>query len=150
MRHRNVRKGLGLDYSEPESLFNWIIKEIDHGLDESGGDFSAYQDDPVGFCQSVLGETYTDEIKGMMESVRDHPVTIAKSANAVGKTHGAARVAVWWYRCFPDCQVYTGAAPPESNLKKLLWGEINGLVEKHQELFKSDIKTILHIQKSAQ
>lgn len=85
-----------------------------------------------------------------MESVRDHPITIAKSANATGKTHGAARVAAWWFKCFPDSQVYTAAAPPESNLKKLLWGEIGGIKEDHPNLFESDTATILHIQRSAQ
>lgn len=34
-------------------------------------------------------------------------------------------------------QVYTAAAPPESNLKKLLWGEIGSIVEKHPDLFKN-------------
>lgn len=78
-------------------------------------DFNRYQDDPVAFGENVLNETYTEDVKRMMESVRDNPVTIAKSANATGKTHGAARVAVWWFKCFPDSQVYTAAALPESN-----------------------------------
>lgn len=85
-----------------------------------------------------------------MESVRDNPITIAKSANATGKTHGAARVAVWWYKCFPGSQVYTAAAPPESNLKKLLWGEIGSIIEKHPEVFESDNARTLHIERSAQ
>ena len=115
---------------EPLSFFAWIISSIDRGLG-GNGDYSKYQDDPVAFGQEVLGETYTDDVKVMMESVRDNPITIAKSANATGKTHGAARVAVWWYKSFPDSQVYTAAAPPESNLKKLLWGEIGSITEKH-------------------
>jgi hypothetical protein len=127
-----------------------MIREIDHGLDESGGDFSAYQDDPVDFCERVLGETYTDEIKVLMESVRDHPITIAKSGNAVGKTHAAARIAIWFFKVFKDSQVYTAAAPPESNLKKLLWGEIGSVIEKHPKLFRLDDSKILHISKSAQ
>ena len=86
----------------------------------------------------------------MMESVRDNPITIAKSANATGKTHGAARVAVWWHKCFPDSQVYTAAAPPESNLKKLLWGEIGAIIEKHPKLFEGEAVTNLHVQQSAQ
>jgi hypothetical protein len=85
-----------------------------------------------------------------MESVRDNPISIAKSSNATGKTHGAARVAVWWYKAFPDSQVYSAAAPPESNLKKLLWGEIGSITEKHPELFAADTITNLHIQRSAQ
>ena len=85
-----------------------------------------------------------------MESVRDHPVTVAQSSNAVGKTFAAAKIAVWWYKVFSDSQIYTAAAPPESNLKKLLWGEIGGTVEKHPDLFKSDTITNLHISRSAQ
>ena len=115
-----------------------------------GTGYSQYQADSVGFGEQVLGETFTDDVKKLMESVKDNPITLAKSANAVGKTHAAARVSVWWYKSFPDSQIFTGAAPPESNLKKLLWGEIGSIVEKHSELFEPDAVTTLHIQKSAQ
>ena len=84
-----------------------------------------------------------------MESVRDHMITVAKSANATGKTHAAARIAIWWFKCFQDSQVYTGAAPPESNLKRLLWGEIGNIVEKHPELFSQDKITTLNVLRSA-
>lgn len=84
-----------------------------------------------------------------MESVRDYPVTIARSSNAVGKTHGAARIAIWFYKCFPDSQVYTAAAPPEENLIKLLWGEINSIT-KHSNLFTDDRITHLNIQRDPQ
>lgn len=85
-----------------------------------------------------------------MESVRDNPVTIAKSANATGKTHAAARIAVWFYKAFSEVQVYTAAAPPESNLKKLLWGEIGSVTENHQKVFKTDNLKSLHVERSAQ
>ena len=129
MNQRNVKNGLEIDLKEPPSFFAWIIDSIDKGLGESGS-FGQYQDDPVGFGEQVLGETYTDEVKAMMESVRDNPITVAKSSNATGNTHVASRVAAWWYKSFPDSQVYTAAAPPESNLKKLLWGEIGSVTEK--------------------
>ncbi len=116
----------------------------------SDGSYERYQADPVGFGQEVMGDTYTDEVKTLMKSVRDHEITIAVSANATGKTHAAARVAVWFYKVFGDAQVYTGAAPPESNLKKLLWGEIGGLIERHSDVFEGDSKSILHISRSAQ
>ena len=99
---------IGLYYEE-------LLSSIDAQSGIGAQDFSKYQDDPVAFGEHVLGETYTDEVKEMMESVRDNIVTVAKSANATGKTHGAARVAVWWFKCFADSQVYTAAAPPESN-----------------------------------
>jgi hypothetical protein len=130
-------------------LFDRLLSSIEC-LESDQQDFSRYQDNPVKFGEEILGEKYTDEIKAMMLSVRDNPITIAKSSNATGKTHGAARVAMWWYKAFTDSQVYTAAAPPESNLKKLLWGEIGSITEKHPELFNSDTITNLHIQRSAQ
>jgi hypothetical protein len=112
-------------------------------------DFSKYQNDPCAFAEEVLNETLTPDIKRMMESVRDYPVTVCVTANGVGKTHGAARVALWWLMCFSESQCYTAAAPPENNLRRLLWGEIGSVVEKNSDLFQGcDVKT-LHISKSA-
>ena len=85
-----------------------------------------------------------------MQSVRDHVVTIAKSANATGKTHGAARVAAWWYKVYEDSQVYTAAAPPGIEPKKQLWGEIGGACRKTWRSFQERYDDQLHIQRSAQ
>ncbi|MRS03208.1 hypothetical protein EG832_08300, partial [bacterium] len=112
-------------------------------------DYQRYKNDPVAFGQDVLGETFTEEVQALMRSVHDYPITLARSANATGKTHGAARVAVWFNRCFPDSQVYVAAAPPESNLKKLLWGEISSIAEKHPKLFPDDTIRALFIGRSA-
>ena len=139
-----------LTSSTKDGLYDRLLNSIDQEFATGEQEFSNYQDDLVGFSEDVLGETLTDDVKVLMESVRDHQVTIAQSANATGKTHAAARIAIWWYKCFPECQIYTAAAPPESNLKKLLWGEIGGTIEKHLDLFKSDTKTNLHVSRSAQ
>jgi hypothetical protein len=109
-----------------------------------------YQADPAGFGREVLGEKFTDDVCRLMAAVRDNPVVIAKSGNAVGKTHAAARIAAWFYWVFGDAQVYTAAAPPENNLRNLLWGEIGGLVQKHQDLFANDRKVDLLIARSPQ
>lgn len=64
-------------------------------------------------------------------------------------SHGAARIATWFYKCFPGSQVYTAAAPPERNLEKILWGEIGALVDKHPGIFEDDrITRDLNIQRS--
>jgi hypothetical protein len=112
--------------------------------------FSEYQASPWKFGVDLLGEKYTDDVVRVMESVHNNPVTIAISANATGKTHGAARIATWFYKCYPDAQVYTTAAPPEKNLRRLLWGEIYSIVHKHKDaLFSSDrITGDLHVQSS--
>ena len=122
--------------SMSNDLYEMFYTLLDSEFEEENSDYRQYQNDPVRFGEDVLGETYTADIKRLMESVRDNPVTVAMSANATGKTHGAARIAVWFYKCHSKSQVYSAAAPPESNLKKLLWGEIGGILEKHPDLFK--------------
>lgn len=109
--------------------------------------FVKYQDDPVGFCEDVLGETLTDDVKAMLESVRDNVVTVAISANATGKTHGAARAAIWFYLCFPKVKVFTAAAPPLDNLKNLLWGEINSVIDRKADFFQGHDRTFLDIRR---
>jgi hypothetical protein len=104
-----------------------------------------YQNDPVGYCEDVFGEQYTDDIKKMMESVRDNVVTVVESCNGPGKTHGAASVAGWFFDVFEDSQVYTLAAPPEDNLKKLLWGEIEALIAKHPKVFSQYRHNVLNL-----
>lgn len=135
-----------------ETLYDDLLKLLgDRFLRDSQAEkFKQYQADPVGFGEQVLGESFTEDVKTMMLSVRDNIVTVAKSANATGKTHGAARVAVWFYKAFGNCQVYTAAAPPESNLRNLLWGEIGGITEKHPALFERDTVKNLHVSRSAQ
>jgi hypothetical protein len=85
-------------------IFDSLLSSIRAG--SPGSEYRVYRENPVGFCKDVLGEAFTDEVQALMKSVRDNPVTIARSANAVGKTHGAARVAVWFYKVFPNAQVY--------------------------------------------
>jgi hypothetical protein len=114
---------------------------------QSKQSYLQYADNPVGFCKDVLGEVLTDDVKSMMESVRDNLVTVAVSSNGTGKTHGGARVAVWFYKAHEDCEVFTAAAPPYSNLENLLWGEIGDIVAKHKDMFVNDVATSLDIRR---
>jgi hypothetical protein len=115
---------------------------------DSNVSYEEYQDNPVGFCEDVFGEKYTDDVKAMMESVKDNVITIAKSANATGKTHGAARVAAWFFSVNKDSQVYTAAAPPEDNLKRLLWGELGTLIAKQNKVFSSYKSNVLNLERN--
>jgi hypothetical protein len=73
-------------------------------------ELSDYALDPVAFGEEVLKEHYTEDVQEVMESVRDNPITIARSANAVGKSHGAARIAAWF---LPNSRPTPGE--PETN-----------------------------------
>lgn len=98
-------------------------------------EFARYRHDPVRFGEELLHDRYTDDVKELMRSVARNIITVARSSNAVGKTHGAARAALWFYLCFPDSQVYVTAAPPLENLKNLLWGEILSAYNQRKDLF---------------
>lgn len=142
------------NYLTPSELTQLRLKRIEFKAQRNEtakkavSPYAQYANDPVGFCVNVLGESYTDDIKRVMESVRDNPVTIAESANSVGKTHGAARISTWWYKCREEAQVYTACAPPEDNLKRLLWGEIGSVVKKHGNVFADDTVNILSISRN--
>jgi hypothetical protein len=97
----------------------------------------------------IMGGYYTEDIFKVVESVRINQITIAKSSNAIGKTHCAARIAMWFFMCFQDAQVYTAAAPPEKNLRDLLWGEIGNVILQRPKLFENYTANTLHIKRSA-
>lgn len=111
--------------------------------------FVQYANDPVGFAREVLKDTFPGNVVKVMESVRDCPVTIARSANGVGKSYSAARIAVWYYLVYPDAQIYITAAPPLENLKSILWGQIMGIVEKNPHLFQYDKIKALQISRGS-
>ena len=149
-----LKLALACDTGDKSQILSIVKNEINALSDggRSGGDldYTIFQQNPTAFGEVILGETYTDDVRALMDSVRDNQVTVARSANATGKTHAAARIATWWLKCFDDAQVYTAAAPPENNLKKLLWGEIVGLTERHPDLFKGFSCQSLHISRNAQ
>jgi hypothetical protein len=149
-----LKLALACDSGDKAQVLSIVKNEVaaltDGGRSAGDLDYTIFQRNPTAFGEVILGETYTDDVKTLMDSVRDNQVTVARSANATGKTHAAARIATWWLKCFQDSQVYTAAAPPENNLKKLLWGEIVGLTENHPDIFKDFTTQSLHISRSAQ
>jgi hypothetical protein len=130
-----------------DSILVALLAERERRKRRSGGSFAGYES-AVDFGAEELGEVYTEDVQAVMRSVRDNVVTVARSANSTGKTHGAARIAIAFYKKYSDAQVYTAAAPPEDNLKNLLWGEIGAVVQKHPRLFAGDEVTTLHIARS--
>jgi hypothetical protein len=111
----------------------WEAEE--QGPAAAAGRFAHYQGKPVEFCHDILRVTLTDEVEDMLRAAQEKPSTLARSANATGKTIAAAFFIIYWFLVYEDAQVYTAAAPPEDNLRLLLWGEIGALVEAHPELF---------------
>ena len=120
------------------SYYHNKVKEKNSGVRKINPKYLKYQSDPVLFCKEILNEEFPDSIKSLMMSVVDSRITIAKSSNGFGKSFCAARMAIWFFKCFPGSKVFLSAAPPEDNLKRLLWGQIELLRIKHPDLFKND------------
>lgn len=84
-----------------------------------------YASDPVKFCEEMLVAHLTQPQEDILRSIITHRITLVESANGVGKSFLSARAALWFLRCYPNSQVYMAAAPPEDNLKNILWGELD-------------------------
>ena len=84
-----------------------------------------YEERPVAFIRERLGADLTEDQEAVARSVRDNRITLVPSANAVGKTFGAGGLAVWWAAAFSPAKIVLTAAPPEDNLRRLLWGELS-------------------------
>lgn len=116
-----------------------IVKELDRV------DFSKYKGKPKKFCEEQLDMFVTDDMAALMESVVNNKVTVAISANATGKTHASAALALWWYRAYKGSQVLTLAAPPERNLRENLWSLIRGFCRQNKEIVDGHKVTTLKI-----
>lgn len=121
-----------------ESLFDSLLGELEGGMNPLSGVMPQYADDPVGFGEKVLSHKYPDQIKEVMESVRDNKITIVQSCNAPGKSYSAVDLCLWWYKRAYNSQVYVTAAPPEDNLKNIIWGKISAATYRSPEIFADD------------
>ena len=137
--------GIDLDILAENILDAYSIVDVEAALAEV--DYYDYADRPVEFCRDVLKQQLTPDIERMLRTIVTSRVTIAVSANAVGKTHGAACAAVWFKKCRPGSQVITAAAPPaERNLKAKLWGEIRTQIKLNPHVFEGDKINSLYIE----
>lgn len=110
-------------------------------------DWSAYADHPVAFAREVLGSRLTDDQIAVIRSVQEHRITVVPSANSVGKTYVGADIALWWFLTKRPSKVITASAPPEDNLRVLLWGEINSRCHNRPDLMPSNVVRDLLIQR---
>lgn len=88
-----------------------------------------YRSDPVGFCHDILGIELWEKQKQILESVRDHPLTSAKSGHRIGKSTVGASGGLWFYSSFDDARVVM-TAPVARQVEDILWRETRMLHER--------------------
>ena len=135
---------LGLDISAPngaravqDQLFSELLSSIGGNpeLDAQTAVLTQYQKDPVRFGKEILGHTYPDAVVKLLNAVIENEVVVAQSANATGKSYSSADLAVFFAKCFPNAEVYMTAAPPEKNLRRILWDKVTGNVKSAEAVF---------------
>lgn len=135
---------------QPLAKDSWFGGLADGLVDDNDLPYSKYADNPVGFCHDVLGLYLTPDQERFLNSLMLPNIDIiqVQSATGVGKTFALSTIAIWAYKTMKEIKVYTASAPPERNLKELLWGEIYQLVEENANLFlKDDVKASMHVSR---
>jgi len=84
------------------------------------------KDDPLFFCERVLGVTLWAKQAEIMWSIKDNPNTICVSCNAGGKSFVSACAALWWLYTHKGALVLT-TAPTWRQVTSVLWAEIGRL-----------------------
>lgn len=84
--------------------------------------YSRYSGDPIGFIETELGFTLTEEQRGIALSVRDQRETNVQASHGCGKTFLAACLTLWWVLAVGGLCITT--APTKRQVIELLWGEI--------------------------
>ncbi len=99
------------------------------------GKYAKYILDPKKFIQDVLGVSLTKDAQRLCDSIVNSDITLARSANGVGKSHLSSHLAVWFFMVYPESKVFLFAAPPERNLRQILWAGVETIYRKNPYLF---------------
>jgi len=107
---------------------------------ELGTPYGLWADDPVGFIRDVLGETTWSKQREVLLSLITHERTAVPSAHGVGKTHIAARAALWRALVFPvGTSVTVTTATRFRQVQRQLWPHIRQIVDRTGLPLQSDL-----------
>jgi phage terminase large subunit len=99
---------------------------------------------PSMFSDVMLGHDMWSKQRLIQHSVATNRETAVKACHSSGKTFLAADVALWWLARYEESIVVT-TAPTDTQVRKLLWGEISSTVQKSPYRFPAPNQTELWI-----
>ena len=118
-----------------------LLARHERGRDLS--EFGRYADDPVGFIRDVLhGEPWSRQVE-IAEAVRDAPLVVVRSANAVGKDWTAGHLALWWTYARGGLVLVTG--PTERQVVEVVMGEVAAAFRQAKDLLGDLYRTALRV-----
>lgn len=111
--------------------------------------YGDYQGDPAGFISDVLGEkTLTNDQLRILDTLAKYDRIVVKSATGTGKSFLGARIATYFFKAYERAQIYMAAAPPESNLRRILWSELSEVFIKNPSVFEGEKISDLKIRRT--
>lgn len=110
---------------EPRSLA-YVLREVRRA---TGTLYGLYADDPVGFVEDVLGESLWSRQRDVLAAIRTHKRVAVPAGFGVGKTHLAARAAVWFCNVHPPgTGLVVTTATRFRQVQRQLWPHIRKIV----------------------
>lgn len=97
-----------------------------------GNPWMRWEDDPVGFVESGLGERLWSRQRQILESVRDNKRTAVPACHANGKSHLAARAIAWWICVHPvGTAMAVTTATTFRQVRAILWSHVRRVHARH-------------------
>lgn len=79
------------------------------------------------FANQILGVRFWSKQKDFASLVQENDRVAAKAGQKVSKTYTAVILALWYFCCYPDAQVYV-TAPSYQQLKRIFWRVLGILI----------------------
>lgn len=97
--------------------------------------YAQYSGSSLAFIEEVCGKYVPDCLRPIFKSWDENPITVVISATGVGKTWSGAQMALASYMCQYYPKIFITAAPPEDNIKLLLWNEVLRSMNSRPDVF---------------
>jgi phage terminase large subunit len=98
----------------------------------------AYQANPVGFADDVLGVSLWEKQTEILKAVRDYMRVSVRSGHKCGKSTTAAVIALWFYFSWPDARVVLSSVTSRQ-VDQILWREIRKLRARSKEHIRGEM-----------
>lgn len=104
----------------------FVMTEVERA---TGSLYGLWRDTPSGFVEDVLGESLWSKQRAVLDAIVDHTRVAVPAGFGVGKTHLAARAAVWFTNVYPvGTALCITTATRFRQVQRQLWPHIRKVV----------------------
>lgn len=104
----------------------YVMAEVER---TTGSLYGLWRDTPSGFVEDVLGESLWSKQRAVLDAIVDHKRVAVPAGFGVGKTHLAARAAVWFVNVYPvGTALCITTATRFRQVQRQLWPHIRKIV----------------------